>query len=676
MIQSDSQGFLVGPAAAEYMRRLARSNDSILAEVRALRRELRPVASTAKVDAKAKARTAAVAKPRMVDATAKVAAVAATATVRRIVQLPARNAKGQFVSAKPAPPIRAVTLPGRNGQGRFVSAGGGGAATPGSRPSASPQPKDLPIPSAPAEPSLPRSAGSGFRRQALMGVIGQGAEYDASLAAGREVTGLLKPAYDFVRGDPQARREKREERRAEARQRRSEAWYKRLLKALGGEHPQQETRKGGGILGMLASLLLPLVSMLMAPFKLLGRLPGLGGGMKLPGILAGGRIGRFGRLLARAKIPIIGTALSALFYGADAIGDELNPTLSDSQRRSARFQNGGRAVGGIGGAVIGGILGSVGGPLGAAVGAWLGGIGGEMLGRQFGKWTQSLIDADVPGMLARAWDAVVNWGRAKLGLPPIPASRAAASGSYASRVGGFESGNDYGNTAQVDAFMAGTPGATTASGKYQMLDGTFADVVARKGAGNAALAGLQPLAAAYLADSRGAKAKRLDSKYAPLFAGKLDPAAAEASMSIFTDENRAKLAAVGITDPTDAQLYSVHLTGNTGLAEAMQKNAGAAIGSAASGISADQIASNRGLFAGVQTVGDLRAKLDKKIGSASGLASAAAPAIATAPKIADATKGGNGTQVQVIPVPVQSVAQNVADRGIAHVATGGLGNTI
>ncbi|MBL6749436.1 MAG: hypothetical protein ISP90_02895 [Nevskia sp.] len=692
MLNSDAAGFLAGAPATDLLRRIADGQDEELELLRKIASDTGTVAVQARQQVRvARASSPSVPNARVVAATAiaTAAAVVKATSQRKPAALPARNSRGQFTA----------------GSGRVGSPGG----SQGRRP---------------ATPNSPRGAGArspffiAGRRLALGELAGQAADVDATAGAARETVNVAKPLVHLFRGDSESRREKREERKANVRQKRSETWYKRIWTALGGGnliHSGGGKGAGSGLLGILAAFMLPLLARLASPFRTLGGMAGnglgrlFGGiGRRLPKFLRNSRFLRgAGRFLSRARIPVIGTLLAALGYASDAYGDEHNPNLTAAQKRDARFRNGGRAAGGIVGGIGGGIIGGMLlGPVGAVFGAWLGGVGGEMLGTKFGEWTKSLIDADIPGKLAMQFGDFVDFLKKSPVVKKVvgaydkavqitsvaiehAADKAKSAGSSVlgagrnllDRIGLLESGGDYGNQKQRTAYLAGR-GGTTASGKYQFLDGTFAGLVAKHGASDPALAGLAPLAAAYVADRRSTRAKAMDPTYSPLFAAKLNPGSADAVMRIFTAGNQAKLAAAGIASPTDEQVYATHFSGSTALARALGSNPGALLSSV---LSPAQIAANQGLLGGLSTVGQLQAKLHRKLmrGVPAGTPSAPAgsflaglgtlPNVPGLPDFSVPPIAGDGGRPKLIAVPVPAIGQNVSDRGIAHVATGGIG---
>lgn len=146
----------------------------------------------------------------------------------------------------------------------------------------------------------------------------------------------------------------------------------------------------GGLLGSLGKLL---TSALSAGGGLLGG--ALGKGKKGVGKLGKG----FGKLLKFGRgLPIIG----ALAAGA---------SLLDWNEQSTQEKGG--TVGSLAGGVIGGTVGSIFGPAGTLIGgmagSWIGNKLGTAVAPYFKEWTDSLIAADVPGIINTAWKGFVSY---------------------------------------------------------------------------------------------------------------------------------------------------------------------------------------------------------------------------------------------------------------------------
>ncbi|ENN5997043.1 lambda family phage tail tape measure protein [Acinetobacter baumannii 25569_2] len=146
----------------------------------------------------------------------------------------------------------------------------------------------------------------------------------------------------------------------------------------------------GGLLGSLGKLL---TSVLSAGGGLLGG--ALGKGKKGVGKLGKG-LGKF--LKFGRGLPVIG----ALAAGA---------SLLDWNEQSTQEKGG--TVGSLAGGVIGGTVGSLIGPAGTLIGgmagSWIGNKLGTVVAPYFKEWTDSLIAADVPGIINTAWKGFVSY---------------------------------------------------------------------------------------------------------------------------------------------------------------------------------------------------------------------------------------------------------------------------
>ncbi len=146
----------------------------------------------------------------------------------------------------------------------------------------------------------------------------------------------------------------------------------------------------GGLLGSLGKLLSTALS---AGSGLLGGV--LGKGKKGVGKLGKG----LGKLLKFGRgLPVIG----ALAAGA---------SLLDWNEQSTQEKGG--TVGSLAGGVIGGTVGSLFGPVGTLIGgmagSWIGNKLGTVVSPYFKEWTDSLIAADVPGIINTAWKGFVSY---------------------------------------------------------------------------------------------------------------------------------------------------------------------------------------------------------------------------------------------------------------------------
>ncbi|ATD21674.1 phage tail tip lysozyme [Acinetobacter baumannii] len=146
----------------------------------------------------------------------------------------------------------------------------------------------------------------------------------------------------------------------------------------------------GGLLGSIGKLL---TTALSAGSGLLGG--AIGKGKKGVGKLGKG----LGKLLKFGRgLPVIG----ALAAGA---------SLLDWNEQSTQEKGG--TVGSLAGGVIGGTVGSIFGPAGTLIGgmagSWIGNKLGSAVAPYFKEWTDSLIAADVPGIINTAWKGFVSY---------------------------------------------------------------------------------------------------------------------------------------------------------------------------------------------------------------------------------------------------------------------------
>lgn len=666
-IQTDSEGFLIGGKREDFRTLIAKSGD-VLKEVRLIRKML-------EARRKGSARNE-VAQPAPRRRTGLRSSPAAPRDVTPGMGY------GEAVARGVAAPQRRA-IPGsvrqRDARGRFEPDGGSPAATAAQGHS--------------GDVAAPRRLGKGAQNTSLVfpksqdgtsGIatrlrglnIGGGdiAQVDPLIAATREITDVVGPigrAFGKLFGrDPEKKKV---------------AWFKRIFDTL---------KKLPEKIGERVSINVP------------GNQAGGGIGDSL-GRFAVGGMGLMKGLLKRT--PVIGTAMAlagGLFSDSAIAGDE---SLDAGQRKSGRLANAGRTAGTVGGSVLGGLAGfAIGGPIGAAIGAAV----GPMLVRAMAETLSPLIGDAVEFISttsSKIADLVMNgvgWlgqtGEKLMTFAEYAASKAkqkalavvdgvknkaadVATALGLAPVGGFmkklahvESGDNPNSTAQRDRFLAGK-GTSTASGRYQFLDSTFAGELERSGSTIPAAAGLVGMAKSYNADRRGTRAKARDPAYKKLFDAKLDPAVADPLAESFTERNRKMLAAKGIVNPSDAQLYSVHLTGNTKAAEVMQLNPNAPVSAA---FNANQIKGNEGLLANKSSVGDVFAGIDAKLNRVAAVASVpmrSVPKLNAAPPLQipemprPITPIGIGALNSQSATAQQDTGQEMKDRNIALIQTGGLG---
>jgi hypothetical protein len=150
------------------------------------------------------------------------------------------------------------------------------------------------------------------------------------------------------------------------------------------------TAEGGGLLSTLMSLI-PALS---------AAVPGVAG--------LGAVAGKLAALLTRVapSLPVAGLlkrlpVVGALFeLGAGAVEDQRiagDTTLTDAERRRQRAANAGGVGGALGGATAGAVAGSVFGPVGTVAGAVVGGFAGSELGKRAGGWVSERFESGKGG---------------------------------------------------------------------------------------------------------------------------------------------------------------------------------------------------------------------------------------------------------------------------------------
>lgn len=195
----------------------------------------------------------------------------------------------------------------------------------------------------------------------------------------RRAAGLaLRPLTGFMRS----------KKRNEPLPREQESHNRKQIKLL--QRIADNLASRGGLLGSLGKLL---TSVLSAGGGFLGG--ALGKGKKGVGKLGKGlgKVLKFGR-----GLPVIG----ALAAGA---------SLLDWKDQSTQEKGG--TVGSLAGGAIGGAVGSLFGPVGTVIGgmagSWIGNKLGTVVAPYFKEWTDSLIAADVPGLISTAWKGFVSF---------------------------------------------------------------------------------------------------------------------------------------------------------------------------------------------------------------------------------------------------------------------------
>lgn len=157
------------------------------------------------------------------------------------------------------------------------------------------------------------------------------------------------------------------------------------IKDSAGRGAAAESR---GLFGMLGSVLPALASAIPG----LGALTGIVG--KLAGVLGmgGGALAAGGKGLLK-RLPIIGPLLA---LGLGAIEDRSiagDSSLTDAERRERRSANAGGVGGGLAGAAAGAAMGSVLGPVGTVAGGIIGGVAGSEGGKRLGGWISRMFES-------------------------------------------------------------------------------------------------------------------------------------------------------------------------------------------------------------------------------------------------------------------------------------------
>jgi predicted chitinase len=307
----------------------------------------------------------------------------------------------------------------RDASGRFV---GGASAKGGANDGAGSE-------------SSARSIGSAIAdaaRDVKNGLTADVDNVDPTIQAAKELSGILSPAMALFK--PLGRLFGRNKDAQQTKQHReSVTWLRRIWRGQADATKGQGRGGMGGMLGML----LAMVTAVLAPFKALGRMLGMGralkavsnlmpgrgaasgaravragtrsgtptngppiieggegrsakaakgskaGGIKGVAKSAGGGMLKAGKGLLR-KIPFVGALIGGAMLANDAMAGD-DPELSKDENKKNKWGNVGSGIGGI----AGGLLGMLGGPAGAIAG----GLIGDQLGGMVGEWL-STVDFD------------------------------------------------------------------------------------------------------------------------------------------------------------------------------------------------------------------------------------------------------------------------------------------
>lgn len=456
-------------------------------------------------------------------------------------------------------------------------------------------------------------------------------------------------------------------------------WYKKIVKELKILNEGKPGGSGGG--GFLSSLFGGIGS------SISGIMGGLSSG--LAGLL------RIAPFLAKLAVPFaaIYSAVQSFGKSTEEYAAKMGVTAGESLVKDLGI----RFVG-----VLGDLGNTLTFGLAEKFGQWLSQKGHEVFGGFMKRPdATSLQKSQVAPVSTGNAKADENWAK-NGGAIVGAAQRAGIDPATMAKLSRLESaGFDAGADTQLKAYLAsGGKKGSTASGIYQFLDGTWAQSIAKNGSRHAETAGLVGSANAYLADKRGTFQKRQDPVYAGLFAAKNDASASSVMAADFTADNIKKLRQAGFANPSAEQIYSMHMTGNTKAALAMKKDP---TGDYRSAFSDAEIRNNPMFFKGAKSTQDVFANMRRELDRGEKYATAATnptananmPAVSAAPSMpqvpsaapdmakmqppptpnAPPTKlngGGKDGQSVTVNIP-REIGQNVSDRGIAQVVTGGLG---
>lgn len=360
-LQSDSRGFLVGDPID--LKRMPNDISHIRDDVSAIRRAIAERGRNfSRADRALRPGTATPTGSRRLDPVqAAISEGARSAVAERIRRV--SSASG-------------TVLPGRDSSGRFANGSDGAGGSGGSGGS-----------------GLGNSviATIGDRLARLTGVASGIEDADPSVKAMREVAEPLQRGFELFRGDKQT------------------SWLKKIFKSLNIFHKEDT------VYNKAAKKSLKAIEEGQA-----NTVNGSSGGIGAIGGLIAGLGGKKALMMMLKKTPVLGSILGLLGIGADVAAIEGDGSLT----RREKNKEIGTDVGGFGGTVAGmlaggkagAVLGSFLGPAGTAVGGVVGaGIGmlmgdkfGQVVGSTFGDWVTDLSEADIPGKILSAWDSAVG----------------------------------------------------------------------------------------------------------------------------------------------------------------------------------------------------------------------------------------------------------------------------
>jgi len=414
-----------------------------------------------------------------------------------------------------------------------------------------------------------------------------------------------------------------------------------LLRGIKGVRGGSGPGEGGGFLSTLAGLLPALASAIpglsMLPKILAPLLAGAGGAAAAAGAGAKGLLKG-----ALKRVPLIGPLIEAITGVVEDQRIAADDTLSDEQKRRQRIENAGGTGGAMAGALGGAAAGSLLGPIGTVGGAIIGGLAGSSAGKKIAGWVSGMFESGAKGA------ATISTGKGDFG------------------------GKSYGKH-QLSS-NSGTLSAFLRSSEY-----------------GSEFAGMKP------------GSKEFDAKWKALAA---DPKFAQAQQDFMTRTHfdpqmrRLKGAGIDLSGRGEAVSEAVFSTatqfgGNSSLIErALAGRNVASMGDAdiVSAIQDYKIANNESLFKSsssavrASTLNRASAEKATLLSLAGGVASPAAAAISRAPMAAAVVAAGapptlemsgptrlNSAAPAAGAPPVAAPGQDVRDRTIAHIVTGGIG---
>lgn len=255
---------------------------------------------------------------------------------------------------------------------------------------------------------------------------------DPTLQAGKELAGIVAPVFGVLK--PLGGLFRKNEDPEEKAHKLAVPWYKRIIRAV-TDGDKKRAFPLTLLLGALGLLLAPLkmlgkLSLLSKLIGLLGGAGGLGGRLgrnsgggrgraggspagrapdspgapdrrgspdSRPGGARRGPLGKMGGLLRR--IPVLGTLIGGGLAAASLAGIGSDPGQSPEEARREKFG----AVGGATGAVVGAMVGSLLGPVGTVVG----GIAGDYIGGLVGEWAADVDWSEVGASIQGMWQGAV-----------------------------------------------------------------------------------------------------------------------------------------------------------------------------------------------------------------------------------------------------------------------------